>query len=144
MVRTRSRIYSTYILLLDKSLLSYERFISRRSLGGRIADSIIASNKGIYIDADYDEMISELLDDFPILGWRTFLLNCLNGEIVDKNNSSVKNTTTTCREVTYKNNIIAPKGFYYYGLPGEEHDQALMSTKFPNTRGMFLTNSWRM
>ena len=78
MVRTRSRIYSIYILLLDKSLLFHERFISRRSLGEKVADSIIASNKGIYIDAAYDEMISELLDDFPILGWRTFLLNCLN------------------------------------------------------------------
>ena len=113
------------------------------SLGGEIADSIIASNKGIAIDAAYDEMISELLDEFPILGWRIFLLNCLNDEIADKNNSAVTNTTTTLREVTYRNNIIAPQGCYYYGLPGEEHDQALISTKLLNTRGMFLTNSLR-
>ena len=50
-----------------------------------------------------------------------------------------------CREVevTYENNIIAPKGFSYYGFPGEEYDQSLMSTTFPNTRGSFLTNSLR-
>ena len=28
-------------------------------------------------------------------------------------------------------------------MPGEEHDQDLFSTKFPNTRGMFLTRSLR-
>ena len=185
MVRTRSRIYSTYILLLDEALLFHERFVSRRSLGENNADSIIASNNGISIDADYDEMISELLDDFPILGWRPFLLNCLNDEIVDNNNPSVTNTTCACREVINKikkktrkrksfseclkinieideakkncgchrdvrppdvfiyNTFIAPKGFYYYGFPGDEYDQSLMSTTFPNTRGSFLTNSLR-
>ena len=97
MARTRSRIYSTYILLLDKSLLFHERFISRRSLGEKIADSIISSNKGIAIDAAYDEMISELLDEIPILIWRTYLLNCLNDDIVIKNNSAVRNTISACR-----------------------------------------------
>ena len=131
MVRTRSRIYSTYILLLDKSLLFHERFISRRSLDEKITDSIIASNKDISIDPAYDEMISELLDEFPIRGWRTYLLNCLNDEILDKQYSSVTNTIFACRYL------------YYYGLPGEEHDQDLFTTKFPNTRDMFLTNFLR-
>ena len=131
MVRTRSSIYSTYILLLHKSLVFHEKFISRRSLSGKITDSIIASNKGISIDAAYDEMISELLDEFPIRGWRTYLLNCLNDEILRKNNSVVTNTISTCREL------------YYYGLPGEVHDEAFFSTKFPNTRSMFLTSSLR-
>ena len=72
MVRTRYRIYSTYILLLDKSLLIHERFVSCKSLTGNTADSIIASNKGISVDADYDEMINKLLDEFPILRWRSF------------------------------------------------------------------------
>ena len=45
--------------------------------------------------------------------------------------------------MTYKNNIITPQGFYYYGFSGEEYYQALMSTTFPNTRGGFLTNSLR-
>ena len=183
MVRTRSRIYSTYILLLDEALLFHERFVSRRSLGENNADSIIASNNGISIDTDYDEMISELLDDFPILGWRPFLLNCLNDEIVDNNKPSVTKPICACREVinkienekkrkrksfsdclkinieiyeakrncacsrevkvTYRNNIIAPKGFYYYGFPGEEYNRSLMSTTFPNTRGSFLTNTLR-
>ena len=81
MVRTRSRIYSKYILIFDTSLLFHERFISRKGLGEEITDSIISSNKGISIDAAYDEMISKLLDVFPILGWRTYLLNCLIDEI---------------------------------------------------------------
>ena len=72
MVRTRSRIYSTYILLLDEALLIHERLVTRKSLAGNTADSIIASNKGISIDADYDEMINKLLDDFRILRWRFF------------------------------------------------------------------------
>ena len=88
MVRTRSRNYSTYILLLDKSLLFHDRFISRRSLGEKITYLIIASKKGIYIDAAYDEMISELLDEFPIRGWRTYLLNCLNDEILEEKYSA--------------------------------------------------------
>ena len=168
MVRTRSRIYSTYILLLDKSLLFHERFISRKSLGGEMDDSIIASNTGIAIDAAYDEMISELLDEFPIFGWRTLISNCLNDEIVVKKNSAVTNTISACQEV-YKyntrnrkfvlnclnheivceknsavaNTISACRDLYYYGLHGQVHDQALISTKFPNTRGMFLTRSLR-
>ena len=72
MIRTRSRIYSSYILLLDKSLLIHERFVSCKSLAGNTADSIIASNKGIYIDAAYAEMINTLLDEFSILRWRFF------------------------------------------------------------------------
>ena len=99
MVQTRSRIYGTYILLSDKSLLFHERFIRRKGLGEKITDSIISSNKSIYIDSVYDEMISELLDEFSILGWRTYLLNFLNDEIVAKNNSLVASTTTACREV---------------------------------------------
>ena len=122
MVRTRSRIYSKFILLLDKSLLFHERFISRRSLGETIADSIIASNKGISINAAYDEMISELLDEFPIRGWRKFLLTCLNDGIVHVKNSAAMNKTTACREVYTYSAFIAPRGFYYYGMPGEEHD----------------------
>ena len=131
MVRTRSRIYSTYILLLDKSLLFHERFVSRSSLGLNIADSTIAKNEGIAVDADYDEMISELIDEFPILRWRKFLLNCLIDEIVTKNNKEVTNTIPACR------------GLYYYGFPGEKQDEALFSTQYPNTRGMFLTRSLR-
>ena len=100
-------------------------------MGGNIADSIIAKNKGIAVAASYDEMISELIDEFPILRWRKFLLNCLNDEIVAKNNAEVTNTISACR------------GLYYYGLPGEKQDQDLFSTQFPNTRGMFLTRSLR-
>ena len=131
MVRTRYRIYSTYVLILDKLLLCHDIFIRRKSLGGELADSIIASNKGISIDPTYDEMISKMLDEFPILGWRKCLLTCLNDEIVDKKNSSVINTMSPCRDL------------YYYGLSGEVHDQDLFSTQFSNTRGMFLTNFLR-
>ena len=91
----------------------------------------MSSNKGISIDPAYDEMISELLNECPILGWRKSILTCLNDEIVEKKNSAATNTTTTPREL------------YYYGMPCEEHDQDLFSTKFSNTRGMFLTRSLR-
>ena len=91
----------------------------------------MSSNKGISIDTAYDEMISELIDEFPILCWRKFLLNYLIDEIVTKNNEELTNT------------ISAYRGVYYYGLPGDEYDDALYSTKFPNTRGMFLTRSLR-
>ena len=110
MVRTKSRIYSTYILPLDRSLLFHERFISRRSLAGNTSDSIIASNKGISIDATYDEMISEMLDEFPIRGWRIFLLTCLNDDIVDEKNPAAMNTTTAPREMYYYNTFIASRG----------------------------------
>ena len=72
MVRTRSRVYSKYILLLDRSLLCHERFVSRKSFGGKVADIFISSKKGISIDCAYDEMINELLDGFPIIGGEHF------------------------------------------------------------------------
>ena len=61
MVRTRSRISSTYILLLDKSHLIYERFISLQGIGETLAYAIIFGKTGISIDPAYDEMISKLL-----------------------------------------------------------------------------------
>ena len=131
MFRKRSRIYSKFILLLDKSLLFHERFIRCKCVGGEITYSIISSKKVIAIDAAYDEMISELLDEFSILCWRKNLLTCLNDEIVVKNNSAVTNV------------ISAPRELYYYRVPGQTHDQDLFSTQFSNTRGMFLTNSLR-
>ena len=76
-------------------------------------------------------MISELLDEFTILGWRTYLLTCLTDEIVVKNHSAETNTISAYREL------------YYYRLPREEHDQDFFSTKFTNTIGMFLTRSFR-
>ena len=48
------------------------------------------------------------------------------------------NTFTTHRDVYKYSTFIAPQRFYYYGLPGQVNDQVLISTKFPNTRGMFL------
>ena len=156
MVRTRSRIYSTYILLLDDSVSFHERFISRRSLGDKITDSIIASKKGISIDPAYDEMISEMLDDFTIRGWQTYLLKCLNDEILNAKYSEVINTNIAPRELNCLNDEMIAKKYtaemntntshhelYYYGLPGDEHDQALFSATFPNTRAMFLTCSLR-
>ena len=90
-------------------------------------------------------MINELLDEFPIIGWRTFLFNCLNDEIIDKMNLPVThmNTTTDTRETNYNEPITTCRRLYYYGLPGQKHDQGLYSTQFPNTRGMFLTCALR-
>ena len=99
MVRTRTRIYSTYILLLDNSLLFHDRFISRRSLVGKITDSIIVSKKCIYIDTAYDEMISELLDKFSIRDWKPYLLKCINDEMIDAKYSAVINTNVDPREL---------------------------------------------
>ena len=86
MARTRSRIYSKFILLSDTSLLIHERFISRKGLGEENTYSIIVSNKGISIDPAYDEMISELLDEFPILGWQIYILTCLTDDISERKN----------------------------------------------------------
>ena len=71
MARTRSKFFSKYILLTDTSL------ISRKGFGKAITYAIIASKIGIYIDPAYDEMIRELLDEFPILGWRSYILTCM-------------------------------------------------------------------
>ena len=58
-------------------------------------------------------------------------MNCLNDEIVVKNDSSQTNT------------LLNFRGLYYYGFPGEKQDEAIFSTQYPNTRGMFLTHSLR-
>ena len=75
-------------------------------------------------------MIRELLDEFPILGWRTYILTCMTDIISERKNSAIMNTGDT-------------RDLYYYGMPGVEHDQDLFSTKFTNTRGMFLTSALR-
>ena len=111
MVRTRSRIYSTYILLLDDSLLFHDRFISCRSLGDKITDSISSLKKGISIDPACDEMISELLDEFHKRGWRTHLLKCLNDEILDAKYSAVINTNTARQELNCLNDEMTTKRY---------------------------------
>ena len=101
-------------------------------------------------------MISELLDQFPIRGWRTHLLNCLNDEILNEKYSAVLNTNTAPRlkdclndEMLAKkyssemNTNTAGRDLYYYWFPGDRHEQALFSTKFTNTRATFLTRSLR-
>jgi len=106
-----------------------------------------------------------MLDEFPIRGWRTYLLNCLNDEILAKKYSAVMNAKSGRRDMyifglpgprlkdwlndemiakkyaAEINTNTARRELYYYGLHGDEHDQALFSTKYPNTRDMFLTRS---
>ena len=68
-------------MIKDKSLLPHERFISLSSLGGDIFDSIIKSGEGLAVDYEFDEMVESLLGEFPLRGWRTYLLTCLIMEI---------------------------------------------------------------
>ena len=58
-------------------------------------------------------------------------LNYLNDDILAKKYSAEINTN------------IARQVLYDYGLPGENHDQALFPTTFLNTRAMILTRSLR-
>ena len=131
MARPRSNIFSKYIFLRDTSLKIQERFVSRKGIGETLAYAIIFGKTGISIDPAYDEMISELLDEFPILSWRKCVLNRLNDETVVKKKSAVTNAISAFREL------------YYYGMTGEELDQDLFFTQFPNTRSMFLTGALR-
>ena len=61
-------------MITDSSLLPHGRFISSSSLGGKIFDSIIKSGKGLAVDFEFDEMVDSLLGEFPVRGWRTYLL----------------------------------------------------------------------
>ena len=110
MARTRLNFFSKYILQTNTSLRIQERFIIRKGLGETIAYSIIMCKTGISIDPVYDEMIRELLDEFPILGWRTYILTCMTDIISEKKNSAAMNMTGS------------PRDLYYYGMPGVEHD----------------------
>ena len=127
MARPRSNIFSKYLFLRDTSLLIQERFVSRKGIGETLAYAIIFGRTGISIDPAYDEMISKLLDEFPILGWRTYLLTCMTDIISEWKNTAIMNTGDT-------------RDLYYYGMPGVEHDQDLFSTKLRDTRGTFLTS----
>ena len=127
MARPRSNIFSKYIFLRDTSLKIQERFVSRKGIGETLAYAIIFGKTGISIDPAYDEMISELLDEFPLLGWRTYLLTCMADIISKWENTAVLNSAGTHT--------------YYYGMPGVEHDQDLFSIKERDTRGTFLTSA---
>ena len=83
-------------------------------------------------------------------------MNCLIDEILDAKYSAVINTNTASRELNCLNDEMIAKKYaivintntsdresYYYGMPGDEHDQALYSTKLPNTRAIFLTRYTR-
>ena len=80
-------------------------------MGDKITDSIISLKKGISIDPAYDEMISELLDEFHIRGWRTHLLKCLNDEILDAKYSAVINTNTARQELNCLNDEMTTKRY---------------------------------
>ena len=60
--------FSKYILLRDTSIKIQERFISRKGIGETLAYAIIFGKTGISNYPVYDEMISKLLDEFPLLG----------------------------------------------------------------------------
>ena len=130
MARPRSNIFSKYLFLIDTSLSVQERFVSRKGIDEAIAYSVIATKRGISIDPAYDEIISELLDEFPLLGWRTYLLTHMADYISKWENTAVLNYPDTWN-------------MYYYGMPGVEHDQDLFSIKERDTRGTFLTSALR-
>ena len=73
---------------MNLSLLPHERFISLSSLGGKLFDSIIKSDKGLAVDFEFDEMVENLLDEFPLRGCRTYLLTCLIIEISERGSKS--------------------------------------------------------
>ena len=129
MARPRSNIFSKYLFLRDTSLLIQERFVSRKGIGETLAYAIIFGRTDISIDPAYDEIISELLDEFPLLGWRTYLLTHMADIISKWENTAVLNSADLHK--------------YYYGMPGVEHDQDLFSIKERDTRGTFLTSALR-
>ena len=77
MVITRQHRYCNYIMFKDTSFLPHERCISLSSLGSKIFDSIIKSDKGLAVDFEFDKMVESLLDEFPLHDWRTYLLTRL-------------------------------------------------------------------
>ena len=68
MVKNRSRSYCNFILIKDELIIPQDRYISRPSLSDSIVNLIIASSKDIAIDNDFDEMIWDLLGEFPLHG----------------------------------------------------------------------------
>jgi len=88
MVITQHRGYCNFVMSKDMSLLPHERFISRSSLGGKLFDSIIKSGKGLAVDYEFDEMVESLFVEFPLRGWRTYLLTCLIMEISERGSKS--------------------------------------------------------
>ena len=90
MVNTRSRSYCNFIMFKDTSLLPHERFISLPSLLGKIFDLIVESGKGLAVDFELYEMVETLLGEFPLRGWRTYLLTCLIMEISEKDSKATE------------------------------------------------------
>ena len=84
MVLTRQRGYCNYIIFKKTSLLLHERFMSLSSLGVKLFDSIIKSDKGLAVDYELDEIVESLLDELPLRGWRTYLLTCLIIDISER------------------------------------------------------------
>ena len=77
-------------MIKNTSLLPHERFISLPSLWGKIFDSIIKSGNGLAVDFEFDEMIESLVGEFPLRGWRTYLLTCLIMEISERYSKEMK------------------------------------------------------
>ena len=69
MVLTRQRGYCNYIIFKKTSSLLHERFMSLSSLGVKLFDSIIKSDKGLAVDYELDEIVDSLLDELPLRGW---------------------------------------------------------------------------
>ena len=77
MVLTQQRGYCNYIMFKDTPLLPHDRFMSLSSIGCKIFDSIIKLCKGLAVDYEFDKIVESLLGEFPLRGWRTYLLKRL-------------------------------------------------------------------
>ena len=89
MVLTGQRGYCNFIMSKDTSLLPHERFISRLSLEGKLFDSIIKSGKGLAVDYEFEKMVESILGEFPLRGWRTYLLTCLIMAMSERGSTAV-------------------------------------------------------
>ena len=68
MITTRSRSYCNFILIKDELIIPQDRYSRLPLQGDIIVNLIIASSKDIAIDNDFDEMIWDLLGEFPLHG----------------------------------------------------------------------------
>ena len=92
MVKTRTRTYSSYILMRHMRDYVNESFVLRQDLGDKIHKSKLETKEIILINKSYNDIITGVIGELPFSRWKTFLLKELRQEVLKKdgNNCNVK------------------------------------------------------
>ena len=56
----------------------------------KLFDSIVKSGKGLAVDFGFDRIVESIFSEFPLRGWRAYLLACLIMIIYERDSTAIE------------------------------------------------------